>query len=106
MEGWSRSRTGARTCLPIATVAESPARENERSIQRMWGRCLTRNALPNARVDAGVKSIPVNGEVCLDSSLYGRNFNPAFLRFKVRVWDICQPELPQPDVQSQPILTR
>ena len=74
MEGWSRFQTGARTCLPIAKAAERPARENERSTQKTWGRLSPRNALPNAGVDAGCKNAPVKGEVSLDTFLYGRKF--------------------------------
>ena len=73
MEGWSRSRTGARTCLPIAEAAERLARRDERSIQRgMRGKPSPRSALPIASVDAGCKNTPVEGEVSLDILLYGR----------------------------------
>ena len=74
MEGWSRSRTGARTCLPIAEAAERLAPKDERSIQQVVrGKSSPRSALPIARVDAGCKNTPVEGEVSLDILLYGRD---------------------------------
>ena len=74
MEGWSRSQTGARTCLPIAEAAERLARRDERSIQpRVRGKPSPRSALPIASVDAGCKNTPVDGEMCLDILLYGRD---------------------------------
>lgn len=72
MEGWSRFQTGARTCLSIAKAAERPEREDERSTQETWDRISPRNALPNAKVDAGCKKIPVDAGVSLDTLLYGR----------------------------------
>ena len=78
MEGWSRSQTGARTCLSIATAADLSTREDERPTQQTWSRLSPRNALPNAGVDAGIKIAPASGEVSLDSSLYGRKFKAAF----------------------------
>jgi len=72
MEGWSRFQTGAHTCLPIAKAAERQTREDERSTQGTWCRLSPPNALPNARVDAGSKKNPVDGEVSLDTLLYGR----------------------------------
>jgi len=72
MEGWSRSRTGARTCLPIAEAAERLARKDERSTPGAWYGLRPRNALPDARVDAGCKNGPVEGRVPLDILLYGR----------------------------------
>jgi len=79
MEGWSRSQTGAHTCLPIAKAAERPTREDERSTQEvMRGRRNSNSALPIARVNAGSKCIPVEGEVPLDLLLYGRRFYPRF----------------------------
>ena len=73
MEGWSRSRTGARTCLPIAEAAERLARKDERSTPDAWYGLRPRNALPDARVDAGCKNTPVEGELFLDILLYGRD---------------------------------
>jgi hypothetical protein len=66
MEGWSRSRTEARTCLPIDEAAERLARKDERSTQDAWCELHPRNALPDARVDAGYKNRPVEGGVPLD----------------------------------------
>ena len=72
MEGWSRSQTGALTCLPIAKTAERPARKDEPSTQEVTrGKPNPRNALPIASVDAGCKNTPVEGEVSLDIPLYG-----------------------------------
>ena len=79
MEGWSRSRTGELTCLPIAEAAVSPAREDKRSKRETPRETLSpRNALPNARVDAGCKNATAKGEVLLDILLYGREINPVF----------------------------
>ena len=72
MEGWSRSRTGARTGLPIAEAAERFAGKDERSTPDPWYGRRPRNALLNARVDAGSKNGPVEGRVPLDILLYGR----------------------------------
>jgi hypothetical protein len=73
MEGWSRSQTGALTCLPIAKTAERPARKDEPSTQEVTrGKPNPRNALPIASVDAGCKNTPVEGEVSLDIPLYGK----------------------------------
>jgi hypothetical protein len=81
MEGWSRSRAGALTCLPIAKAAEPHAREDKRSKQEPTRRRLNlRNALPNARVDAGCKNATAKGEVFLDTLLYGRRIYPRFRR--------------------------
>ncbi len=77
MEGWSRSQTGARNCLPFAKAAERPTREDERSTQKTRGRLSPRNALPNAGVDAGCNT-SVEGEVSLDTLLHGRKSYPLF----------------------------
>jgi hypothetical protein len=72
MEGWSRSQTGALNCLPIAKVAERPTREHDRSTRQLTrGNSNPRSALPIAKVDAGCKNTPVDGEVFLDTLLYG-----------------------------------
>jgi hypothetical protein len=59
--------------LPIAEAAERLARKDGRSTPDAWYGLHPRNALPDARVDAGCKNTPVEGEVSLDIPLYGRD---------------------------------
>jgi hypothetical protein len=85
MEGWFPLERGERNRLRIAEAAErhSPldhgsqgglSSDRTTRLQQKPARsyfALT-NALPNARVDAGCESVPVNGEVPLDIPLHGK----------------------------------
>jgi len=86
MEGWFPFEHGEHVCLKIAEAAEShPELDDEsqgklpvdpvaRPLQPELTQCTVseRQALPNAEVDAGHKSVPVTGEVSLDIHLYGK----------------------------------
>ena len=86
MEGWFPFRRGEQTCLRIAEAAERDTELNNESqgalpsdpaaklLQPQLAQSNTaqREALLNAGVDAGRKTVPVNGEVSLDIPLHGR----------------------------------
>ncbi len=86
MEGWFPCRHGEQTCSRIAQAAECRAQPDERSrevlpadpaaglprLTKTRRNSSERNALPYVGVDARCQSIPGQGEVRLDTSLYGR----------------------------------
>jgi hypothetical protein len=87
MEGWFPFERGEHVCLRIAEAAERTSRPDDESqgalpsdpAARLLQPELTqrkpseRQALPNAGVDAGRKSVTVTGEVSLDIPLYGKS---------------------------------
>ena len=86
MEGWFPCCHGEQTCSRIAQAAECRAQPDERSreilltdptaglpyLMKTWKNSAELNALPNVGVDARCQSIPGQGQVRLDTSLYGR----------------------------------
>jgi hypothetical protein len=86
MEGWFPCRHGEQTCLQIAQAVECRAQHDERSngvlstdpvagllrLTKTGRNSSQLNALPIVGVDARCQSKPVQGEVLLDTSLYGR----------------------------------
>ena len=89
MEGWFPCRYGEQTCLRIAKAAECRAQHDERSkgvlpadhaagllrLTKTGRNSSQGNALPIVGVDARCQSIPGQGDVLLDTSLYGRSHN-------------------------------
>ena len=89
MEGWSPLEGGGQTCLRIAEAAErQPTLADDsagglpddpaatlRQPERTQTEPSEGQALPDARVDAGRKTVPVKGEVSLDVLLYGKQDN-------------------------------
>ena len=86
MEGWSLLEGGGQTCLRIAEAAErqptladdlagglpdDPAATLRRP-ERKQTSDSEGHALPDGKVDAGRKTVPVTGEVSLDVLLYGK----------------------------------
>ena len=86
MEGWSPLEGGGQTCLQLAEAAERPPTLADESTgglpddlavklrqpERKQTKASQGQALPDARVDAGRKTVPVTGEVSLDVLLYGK----------------------------------
>jgi len=86
MEGWFPFERGEHVCLRIAEAAERTSRPDDESrgalpsdpAATLLQPELTqrkppeRQALPNAGVDAGRKSVTVTGEVSLDIPLHGK----------------------------------
>jgi hypothetical protein len=93
MEGWSPLEGGGQTCLQLAEAAERPPKLADESAgglpddptatlrqpERTQTEASEGQALPDAKVDAGRKTVPVTGEVSLDVLLYGKK-NKAPLR--------------------------
>jgi hypothetical protein len=87
MEGWFPFESGEHVCLRIAEAAERTSRPDDESqgalpsdpAATLLQPDLTqrkpseRQALPNAGVDAGRKSVTVMGEVSLDILLHGKS---------------------------------
>jgi hypothetical protein len=69
MEGWSPHERGGHAGSQVVEAAEHPPELGDASP------C---DALPNAGVDAGRKSVPAAGVVSLDVLLYGRRFKACF----------------------------
>ena len=92
MEGWFPFERGEHVCLTIAEAAErNPelADESQGALpsdpaatllqpELTQRRSSERQALPNAGVDAGRKSVTVTGEVSLDIPLHGKRNKPPF----------------------------
>ncbi len=92
MEGWFPFERGEQDCLQIAEAAERHLEIDDGSQGGLPGdpaatllqseltqrKPPERQALPNAGVDAGCKSVPVSGEVSLDILLHGKRNKGTF----------------------------
>ena len=92
MEGWFPFERGEQDCLQIAEAAERHLEIDDGSQGGLPGdpaaillqpeltqrKPPERQALPNAGVDAGCKSVPVSGEVSLDTFLHGKRHKRRF----------------------------
>ena len=92
MEGWFPFERGEQDCLQIAEAAERHLEIDDGSQGELPGdpaatplqskltqkKPPERQALPNAGVDAGCKSVPVSGEVSLDTFLHGKRHKRRF----------------------------